>query len=43
MLIHEQGPVGLLFIPAWLDQALVDNNKPMSALLSYAHSSLWMI
>lgn len=34
MLIHEQGPVGLLFIPAWLDQALVDNNKPMSALLN---------
>lgn len=33
MLIHEQGPIGLLFIPAWLDQALKDNNKPITALL----------
>ena len=33
MLIHEQGPIGILFIPAWLDQALKDNNKPMTALL----------
>lgn len=33
MLIHEQGPIGLIFIPAWLDQALKDNNKPISTLL----------
>lgn len=33
MLIHEQGRIGLVVIPAWLDQALKDNNKPMSALL----------
>ncbi len=33
MLIHEQGPIGILFIPAWLDQALKDNNKPISTLL----------
>ena len=33
MLIHEQGRIGLVVIPAWLDQALKDNNKPMTALL----------
>ena len=33
MLIHEQGRIGLIIIPAWLDQALKDNNKPMTALL----------
>lgn len=33
MLIHEQGSIGLIFIPAWLDQALKDNNKPISTLL----------
>lgn len=33
MLIHEQEPIGLIIIPAWLDQALIDNNKPVSSLL----------
>lgn len=33
MLIHEQGRIGIVVIPAWLNQALKDNNKPMTALL----------
>lgn len=33
MLIREIEQIGLIIIPAWLEQALKDNNKPISSLL----------
>ncbi len=30
----ESGPIGLIFIPHWLEQALKDNNKPLSTILN---------